>query len=313
MANSPFVQRPDLTGIVTAFRNDEETFIADLIYPRLPVEDKSYQWDRFKDATFFNMPDDLVGPTSRPNEINWEAETLTGLVYDHYLQTPVPFGDLATASGKLFKLEQTASMFTTNAILLNRERRAANLTFDLNQYAADLRVTLSGTSQFSHVDSDPIPVIKAALRRPWMRPNTMVFGAEAWDSFSSNRKIVEAVLGTGAAQGNVTEQQVASLFRVKTVAVGEAKGNLAALGQATNLGFLWGKHLSLLYVNPLSRYTVGMPPTWGISAQLGTRYAGTVADGQMGGDGGEWVRVGEKINEHIVSTRCGYFFQNAVA
>lgn len=313
MPETPYVLRPDLTGIVNAFKNEEETFIADEIYPRVPVNDTTYEWDNFDDATFFNLYDDQVGPTSRPNEIFWNATKFTGAVVDHYLQTPIPYADLETDSGKLFQLEKTGSMFVTNAILLNREKRAADATFTAANYPADQRVTLSGTSQWSHVDSDPIPVIKAALRKPWQRPSHMVFGAEAWDGFSSNRKIVEAVLGTGAAQGNVTEQQVADLFRVSKVLIGEAKANSAALGQAITQGFLWGKHVALLYINPLARNTVGNPPTWGITPQLGNRYAGTIQDGQMGGQGGEWVRVGERVNEHIVSNRCGYLFTNAVA
>jgi len=312
MPNTPFTQRTDLTGIAIAYKN--EAYIADEIYPYIPVNERSFEWDEFEQSTYFDMVDDTVGPTSQPNQIRWTSSRKPGRVLDRALDSPVPYSDLQTESGKLLNPDQIAATLVMELVALNREKRAADLTFNLNNYPSTQRATLSGTSQWSDiVNSNPISAIEDALDIPLMRPNCIVFGSEAWKGLRRHPKIVEAVVGTGAQYGLATVTQVASLFEVDRILIGRARGNAAVFGQDASIQRLWGKHCSLLYHNPLSRSAIDVPPTWGMTARLGDRIAGQIDDPDMGMRGGHRVRAGESVQEFIAANFCGYFFQNAVA
>ncbi len=56
----------------------------------------------------------------------------------------------------------------------------------LKNYSVDNKITLSGTSQFTHRDSDPVGLLmmqKTQLAdRLDQDPNTLVLGQEVWES-----------------------------------------------------------------------------------------------------------------------------------
>jgi hypothetical protein len=53
--------------------------------------------------------------------------------------------------------------------------------------------------------------------------------------------------------------------------------------------------------------------TFGVTAQFGTRVAGSWDDKNIGLTGGKMVRAGESVKEVITAADLGYFVQNAVA
>jgi hypothetical protein len=54
-------------------------------------------------------------------------------------------------------------------------------------------------------------------------------------------------------------------------------------------------------------------PTFGFTAEFGTRIAGTMDEPKMGLRGSVRVRVGESVKEVIAASASGYYFENAVA
>jgi hypothetical protein len=74
---------------------------------------------------------------------------------------------------------------------------------------------------------------------------------------------------------------------------------------------VWGKHISLLFINKLADAQSGI--TWGWTAQYGTRVAMQAQDSDIGLRGGVMVRAGETLGEQVIANDVGYFIQNAVA
>lgn len=315
MANAPFVIQPYLTSIALAYRN--QRMIADDVLPRVPVERQVFKYSAYTLEDGFTVPDTRVGRKSKPNEIDWTATELTDQTRDYGLEDGIPYADVANTQGQPatpINPEARSTELLTDLILLDREVRVANLVFDAAQYPTANKTTLSGTTQWSDfANSDPVGDILGALDVPLVRPNVLVLGRAVFTKLAQHPKIVKAYFGNAGDSGVVPRQFLAQLFELDDVLVGEGWVNTAKKGQAASMARVWGKHAALIYRNPNVTNPAQGSVTFGITAEWGTRIAGTRPDPDMGLRGGTKIRVGESVKELLVAPNVGYFFQNAVA
>lgn len=314
----PFVVDPILTAVAIAYRNPAQALIADEVLPRVPVGAEKFKWTEYPLADAFSVPDTLVGRKGRVNKVEFGGTERTSEVDDHGLEDPIPNSDIDEARNarernvSTFDPEAHATMMLADLMANAREVRVAALVQTLGTYAANRRITLAGTSQFSdYTNSDPIGVIKTGLESTLVyRPNTIVMGQPVWSKLSSHPVIVNAIRGNLTNKGIVTRAEFAALFEVQRVLVGEGWVNLAKKGQPANLARAWGKHLALLHINPVARPDSGI--TFGLTAQYGTKISGRIVDPDVGLQGGVRIRTGERVKELIIAKDTGYFIQNAV-
>lgn len=317
--NRPFVVDPVLTAVAVGYRNESQTLIADEVMPRVPVAGEKFKWTEYPIEQSFNIPDARVGRRGRVNQLEFGGTEKTDSVDDFGLETPIPNSDIDAAAAaraekrSTYDPEAHSTMMLMDTVINIREARVAALVQTLGNYAASRRITLSGNDQFSdYANSDPIAVIKAGLEATLVyRPNTIALGQAAWSKLSSHPKIVNSIRGNLTNQGIVTRQEFADLFEVKKVLVGEGWVNTAKPGQPASLSRAWGKHISLLHINPMARPEQGI--TFGMTAQYGDRISGRIQDTDIGLQGGVRIRTGERVKELIIAKDVGYFIQNAVA
>lgn len=317
MAVAPFQRDPYLTGLMLAYKND--AYLADKIAPYRPVGGSLYQWDQLELDSFYEIQDDLVGRLSAPNRVSTRSTRKEGTTRDRGLESPVPESDVKEYQDVGPTPEAIATMLVAELGKIAREKRVTDIVFNPASYPTGLKVVLSGSSQFSDPASSPLTAIRNNLNAPIVRPNALIFGQVGWTSFSSHPEIVEAVKGTGAginARGIVTKQQVADLFDLKYVLVGESRGRATPRNvdaAPSTPPRLWGKHLAMVTIDPMAQLKNSMIPTFLLTARFGEPFAGRIVDPNMGLEGGYWVRGGEKCNETIISQECNYFFENAFA
>jgi len=315
---APFTVQPRLTQIALAVR--ENLFIADEVCPRVPVEGEKFVYTKLTTEESFTIPDTKIGRTSQANEVEFGATDVTDSTEDHGLEDPVPNKDIKNAQGTNVDPLGMATELTTQLVLLAREQRVATLLFTLANYAASLRTTLAGNSQWSDwTNSNPVDAMLAAMDSMLIRPNTIVMGRAVWTKVRQHPKVTAAVLGqsgVGAAQqasGSVSRQAVADLLEVDRILIGESFYNTAKKGQTASYSRLWGKHCALLHINRSIRSPRTTMPTFCFTAEWGARRAGTYEDPKRGIDGSTVVKVVEQVKELIPFQEAGYFFQNAVA
>lgn len=313
----PFQPAPQYTAIALAYQNKE--LIADQVLPRTTVLARDFKWDLRTKAESFTVPSTLVGRKGQPNEVEFTAVEQTSSVADYGLQFVVPNEDIEAAASKpgLDPLGRHTEG-TTDLILLDREKRVADIVFAAATYPAGNKVTLSGTDQwsdFSSANSDPVADILGAAEGMLMRPNTLVLGSQVAFQLRRHPKVIAAVFpqGGNAAQGGVASwQAIADLLEVDRILIGKAWINTAKPGQTATMVRLWGKHAALLRINPLAGVR-GNDISFGMTAEYGSRVAFTRPDPDVGLRGGVRGKVGESVKELITAPDCGYFFENAVA
>jgi hypothetical protein len=316
--NFPFPIQSELTAITLAYQN--RRLIADEVLPRTPVPSREFKWLQMGRDQMFTVPETAVGRKGQPNEVEFGGTETAGFVRDFGLDDVVPNEDLESAPAGFDPLG-TAVTGISELVALDREKRVADLIFNLNTYPSANRATLSGTSQWSdYSNSDPYTAIQTALDGMLMRPNIGVIGRLAWSRLRVHPKITAALApsaigntSTSNAAGQpATLQAVADLLELDQIIVGEAFINTAKPGQTASLSRCWGKHMAFLHQNPVATIR-GNAVTFGFTAEWGNRVAGSMPEPKAGLRGAQRVRVGESVNELIVANDVGYYFQNIVA
>ena len=308
--DSPYVPNiPRLQAIAIAYRNTR--LIADAVMPYVPVSSNPFEFIKFNRDDRFTLPNTRVGRRSAPNQVEFGATDETDSCEDFGLDAPVPQADIDKGAAIGMDPLADATLGTMDLILLDREKRVADLVFAAATYPAANKVTLAGTSQWSdYANSTPIDDIQAGIDALIMRPNLMVLGHQTASVLRRNPDIVKAYNGTAGDAGMVPLGFLRDLFEVD-VQVGQGWLNTAKPGQASSMARVWGKHCALLYQNPSPAPKRGV--TFGFTARFGDRIAGSIHDEDIGLRGGERVRVGEMVKELVVANDVGYFIQNAVA
>lgn len=317
MATAPFVISPDLTAIAVMYTQD--TLIADKVLPRVPVDAENFTYLKYPLADGFTVPETRVGRRSAPNQVEFSASEVSDRTQDHGLDAPVPNKDInawrkARDAGLTKAVDplMRATKQVTQLVMTRREKRAADLVLDTNNYAAANKVTLAGTSQWSdYSNSDPLTAIMTAMDSMVMRPNVGVIGRAVATKLQLHPKICKAVFGNNTDAGVVPISAIANLLGLEELLVGEGWLNTAAKGQAPNMQRIWGKHAVFMAQNKEADTQYGV--SFGLTAQFGDRVAGTIEDSDIGLDGGVRARVGERVKELITANDLAYAFFNAVA
>ena len=270
----------------------------------------------------FTVPETLVGRRGRVNRIEFSGAQRSGRTLDYGVEVGIPISDINSARTMKerglgnFDPEARAAEGLTNLTLLDREVRVAAKVQNPANYASNRRLALSGSDRFSDPASDVIGVLKQAFASTLIyRPNKMVMGRDVWTGMSSHPQLVNAIRGNVTSKGIITREEFTELFSgegLKEVLIGEGFVNTARPGQAANLSRVWGKSIELLFIDPNIRPEQG-GVTWGFTAQLGNKIAGSMDDPNVGLEGGRVVRVGEKVEEQVVAKDVGFLIQNAVA
>lgn len=318
MAVTPFTTQPRLVAVSGLYTNRQ--LIADAVLPRVSTGGtQTFKYLMHEMADGFTIPDTRVGRTGRPAQVQFSATETPGVTQDYGLDVPVPNADVLNSQGQgdatavaATDPQAKATLLATNLVALDREVRVANIIFAIATYLAANRVTLAGNAQWSDfTNSNPLDAVLTAMDIPVRRPNVGVIGRQAFTKLQQHPVIVSAVLGNAGNRGAVQAQAIADLFGLERLEIGEGFLNTARPGQALSMSRVWGKHMALLYIDPN-----GGPmemPSFGWTAEWGTRQAGTVPDPNMGVRGGENVRVYESLAEVIAAPALGYLFRDCVA
>lgn len=305
----PVPVNPQLQAIAIAYRNT--SLIADAVLPRTGVGTSTFKYLAYNKADRFTIPDTRVGRRGRPNEVEFGAELKEASVEDYGLEDGVPQEDIANAPQGYDPLGNAVEGIM-DLILLDREKRVADLVFAAATYPTGNKTTLSGTSQWSDfTNSDPIDDIQAGLDTPLMRPNVMVLGRPTASVLMRHPNILKAFNGTSGDSGIAPVRFLAELFGLEEVLIGESWINTAKPGQTASFSRVWGKHCALLHRNRIANTRRGV--TFGLTAEWGSRVAGSVEDRNIGLRGGQRVRTGESVKELITASDVGYFVEDAVA
>lgn len=306
MSNRPIPVHPELTAI--AIKAPVPGMIADQVLPDFSVGSEAFKWNKFAVHQGLTVPDTKVGRRSRTNEVEFEATEEDGSVLDYGLQDSVPVSD-STAKSDIDP-EAVAAEMTSQLVTLGREARVASLVFDPNTYLPAQRTTFAAGAGFTDPNADPLEIIEDAKAKMIVDPNTMTMGVDGWRTLRSHPKMIKAARSVNSTgEGRLSIDEMRDLLEMETILVGRAHLNIGKPGQPASIRRVWADHISMSFTERVVKNAQAY--TFGATARLTGKLAFRHFDSNIGLQGGNVIRIGERLRELIMAQEAGWLFVNA--
>lgn len=249
------VNRP-LTNISIAFMNSREDFIADRVFPVVPVSKQSDLYYIYDKAQWFRSDAQKRGPGQESAGSGYKVSTGQYFADVWALHKDVSDQERANTDEPL-DADRDATEFVMEQMLLRREKEFVDGFFKTGIWTGSTTGSdITVAPLWDAANSDPIKDVRAQARamkrKTGRKPNTLVVSGAVDDALVDNDAVLDRISG-GALPGNpaiVTPQLLAMAFGVERYIVAEAVENTAAEGQAMTGAEIYGKHALLCYSEP---------------------------------------------------------------
>ena len=253
------VDRP-LTQIAIAFAQNPEAFVADRVFPVLPVSKQTDSYFTIPRGAWFRdeMKKRAPGALSaeRTHDVSTDTyacdvwalhEMLADQVranYDSPLQADREITEGLSQAGMIRKEREFVTSFFSSGLWTTDQTGVDSASPSTNQ-----------VGRWDRADSTPIEDIRTGKRRvqarTGFRPNKLVIGREVYDALLDHPDIVGRLdRGQTTGPAIVMKQNLAALFELDEVLVMDSVFNSAVEGAADSTDFIGGKSALLVYAAP---------------------------------------------------------------
>lgn len=310
-----------LTNLSVAFMQDAQGYVADQIFPVVPVQKQSGKYFSYDRGDFLRSEMKRRAPGTesegggyRVSQDSYYAD-VWALHYDLDEQTRANYDEPLNA-------EDDAQAYLSTQALLRKDKEWVTSFFTTGLWTGDQTGVNSapGANQFLRWNvalSAPIASLRAQMLaiqlRTGFRPNTLVIGQEVWNVLADHPDFIERVKYSERAI--IGPDLLAAVLEIDKVLVVTAVENSAAEGQTAAYAAIAGKHAWLGYVAPnagLRTPSAGYTFSW-------VGYAGASAMGStIGRIEMPWIKserfeIELAFDFKVVAPELGVFFSTAVA
>lgn len=246
-----------MTNVSVAYLQDAEAFIADKVFPIVPVKRQSDIYYIYNRGDFMRDEAAVRGAASESAGGDYGVEASTPYYCrKHAFHKDVTPEERANYDQPL-DADNDATEFVSQKMLIRREMEWASRFFKTGVWGTEIAgVTATPTAaqaiQWDLATSTPIKNItdQSVLMAgaTGYRPNTLVLSPPAFMALKNHFDILDRIKYT--QKGIVTNDLLAQLFEVERVHVAWAVVNAADKGAADSINFIMGKHALLCYSNP---------------------------------------------------------------
>lgn len=245
-----------LTNMSVAYMQDASNYIADKVFPIVPVKRQADLYYIYNTGDFLRDEAKVRGAIGESAGGDYDLDTDTYYCKKHAFHKDVSPDDRINYDEPL-DADKDAEVFVTQKMLIRREMEWATKFFKTGVWGTEITGKASNPStgevlQWNLDTSDPIKNITdqsvAVAAKTGYRPNTLVLSPYVFNSLKNHPDVLDRVKYTET--GIVTTSLLASLFEVLNVYVGWAVVNSAAKGTTDSIDFIMGKNALLCYSNP---------------------------------------------------------------
>ncbi len=225
-------------------------FIADQIYPVVPVVKRSDKFYILDKGDWFRVPDTLRATKEKPKRVEFSVSSEAYYANNYALAEELPWEDLANADLGI-QFMQSATEHMTGLLLLDWEKRLASQLTSTSNLGSS--TTLSGGDRWSDFpNSDPVGDVTAGMEAiqgsTGKIANFMIMGQQVWNKIKDHPDILDRIKHT--QRGIATPDIVAAVFGVDKLLIGAAIENTGDEGLADSLSFIWGKNVIIGHTPP---------------------------------------------------------------
>lgn len=320
------VNRP-LTNISVAYFQEASSFIADKVFPDVPVEKQSdAYWVIPRDS--FNrdeMRTRAAGTESAGGGYEVDpSNTYYAVVRAYHHDIP---DQVRANTDSPLSSDREATILCTHKALINREKNFATKYFGTGIWSKDVAGVASGATpgtsvlQWNDAASNPIEDIRTYKRyvqeRTGFAPNTLVLGQDVLDTLYDHPDIIDRIKygQTPGGPANVSVADLEALFKINRILVGAAINNTAKEGASEAESFILKRGALLCYSAPspgIMTPSAGYTFTW-------TGFLSAGANGtrmkkfRMEHLESDRVEIQSAYDQKVVAADLGLFFSTIIA
>lgn len=316
-----------LTNVSVAYIQEAANFIADTIFPNVPVmkqSDRYYTYDR----GMFNRDEmQIRAPGTESAGGGYTVDntpTYYAPVYAFHHDVP---DEIRANSDAMVDPDRDATIFLTQKALIKREKTWVTNFFNTSIWSNTDQTGVSSAPssnqflQWSDPNSTPIEDIRAqkttVLQTTGFEPNTLVIGQQVYDKLIDHPDIIDRVKygQTAGGPAQIDTSDLQNLLKIQRVLVMKSVENTAKEGQTNSHAFIGGKKAMLCYSAPQAGLMI---PSAGYTFSW-TGYLGAAATGQrikrfrMEQLESDRIEIQMAYTQKLIGADLGVFFASAVA
>ena len=313
-----------LTNVSVAYLQDASAFIADKVFPIVPVKRQSDVFYVYDKGDFMRDEAQVRGAATESAGGDYGVEATSPYYCKKHAFHKDVTSEERTNYDEPLDADTDATEFVSQKMLIRREMEWASKFFKAGIWGTEIEGKAASPSegqalQWDQLTSNPIQDITDAgvkmAGETGFKPNTLVLSPYAFNALKNHEDILDRIKYT--QKGIVTADLLATLFEVDNVYVAWSVVNSAKKGAADAVDFIMGKHALLCYSAPrpaLRQPSAGYIFSWtGLegSGAYGNRIVRLPMD-QLG-LGTERIEGEMAFDTKKVCADLGVFFKDIVA
>lgn len=324
-----------LTAISIAFMQNPLGFVADRVFPSIPVQKQSDRYFVYSRADFNRdtMQKRAAGTESAGD--GWRVDNTPSYFADVWaLHKDIEDPVRANADAPL-DMDRDTTLFLSQKALINREVSWASNYFTTGKWTG-ASVDVTGVSaspagntvlQWNDPNATPVTDVKSNNDKIHLasgyRANKLTVGRQVWSKLSEHGSITDRIKygATPGAPAIITKQAVAALMEIDEILVMDAikntgaESNSATLNTGESNSFIGGKSALLVYAAPSPSIMV---PSGGYTFN----WVGLTGGGPMGQRikrfrmehlESDRIEIQQAYTQKQIATELGVFYTTIVA
>ncbi|RVC47585.1 hypothetical protein EN781_00160 [Mesorhizobium sp. M4A.F.Ca.ET.090.04.2.1] len=335
-ASAVHVNRP-LTNISIAYMQDAAGFVADKVFPNIPVMKQADRYFRYDRSDFWRNQYQKRAPGTESAGSGWKIDsTPTYFANVWGLHKDVDDQIRANADSPL-NMDRDATLWLSQQGLISRE-----VTWAASYFTTSVWTGIDGTNgditgvasspstnqvlQWNDAASNPISDVKAQSDNihllNGLRPNKLVLGRQVWTQLSEHPDLIDRIKYTSGNNNPaiVSRQAAAALFELDEISIMDGIQATSAenptFETSMTTAFIAGKKALLVYaapqpsiLQPSGGYTfswTGYLPGQGNMGQV-------ISSFRMQHLKADRVEGEMAYDQKLVAATCGVFFTSIIA
>lgn len=316
-----------LTNLSVAYMQSQDAFIADKVFPIVPVQKKSDRYFVYSKGDFFRDEAKLRAGGTESAGGDYDIDNTPSYFTNRYaFHKDVTDEDRANADTPL-KPDEDAEQFVSQKLLIKREVVWSNNYFKAGVWGTNVGGVATGatpgTSFIKWSDysaSNPakdVRYLKTLIAgNTGFDPNTLTLSYDVYNMLLDHPLVLDRIKYTSAATPGKVANILADLFDVSRVLVAKSVLNTANKGAKDNINFTLQNGVLLSYSAP--NPGIKVPSAGYVFAWTGLKGAGAYGnricriEAPLLGEGTERIEGEMCFDAKVVGSDLGAFMQNVI-
>lgn len=304
-----------LSGVLVQAFQDDQNFIANEIFPPLPVDSETGRYWTIQPHSWLTVSDDKRSRKAAPSAVEFDVSSDAYVCDNYALRTDNAIEDLAQAD-KQMRLRETSARLLASKLKLGQELRIANIVTSGANCGSYVALS-AGAKWSNYVSSDPIADVTTAhafiANQTGLAPNIAVIDKDTLAVVRRHPVLLD--LYKYVSGGQLNDSQIAEVLGVPRVVVGRAVYNRGNVGQSTrSMANVWGNNVLFAHVQAglsAKTMTYGGALRWTPAGMPGPMQSFVYPDADIGTHK-EWTECGYYQDEKIIAQQLSYLISSTL-